>query len=192
MKLYLLSCQNIEQYAQRILPLLPKQRQLAYDRSSSPLSLGAGLLLASVLDVHRDEDLAFGAYGKPALANEEIEFSLSHSGNHVLLGLSDAPIGVDMEPKRRRVIEALRERICLPQEKELDLLTVFTRKECAMKLTGLGFGLSLQDVDVTVDYAWQNRSYHFFTTEDEGYVISVLSAEKELPAIQLLTPETLL
>ncbi len=192
MKLYLLSCKNIQTHAERILPLLPEQRRLAYDRSRSGLTLGTGLLLSSLLGEHTDADLSVGAYGKPFLTCGKPEFSLSHSGEHVLLGVSDLPIGVDMERRDRQVPEVVRLRICLPEEKGLDPLQVFTRKECAMKLTGLGFSLSLGDIDTTRDYRWQEKDHRFFTVEKEGYVISVLSAERALPEIQLLTPEELL
>ena len=117
MKLYLLSCKNIQTHAERILPLLPEQRRLAYDRSRSGLTLGAGLLLSSLLGVHEDADLSMGAYGKPFLTCGTPEFSLSHSGEHVLLGVSDQPIGVDMERSGRQVPEAVRRRICLPGER---------------------------------------------------------------------------
>ena len=192
MKLYLLSCKNIQTQVERILPLLPKQRRLAYDRSRSGLTLGTGLLLSSLLGVHTDADLSVGAYGKPFLTCGKPEFSLSHSGKHVLLGVSDLPIGVDMERRDRQVPEAVQRRMCLPEEKGLDPLQVFTRKECAMKLTGLGFSLPLGDIDTTRDYRWQEKDHGFFTVEKEGYVISVLSAERALPEIQLLTPEELL
>ena len=194
MKLYLLSCQSIHAHAQHILPLLPEQRQLAYARARthSGLALGAGLLLASVLHVHRDEDLVFGPQGTPFLVDDRPEFSLSHSGAHVLLGVSDFPIGVDMERTDRRISEPVQRRICLPQEQGLAPLTVFTRKECVMKLTGLGFTLPLQEIDTTRDFIWQNGTYRFFTTEQEGYRLSVLTAEEALPEIQLLTPEELL
>ena len=192
MKLYLFSCDNIELYAERILPLLPEQRRAAYARSRSKLTLGAGLLLSSVLNVRRDEDLIFGQYGKPLLTKGAPHFNLSHSGEHVLLGVSDDLIGVDMEQVDRKVPEAVQKRVCLPQERGLDSLQVFTRKECAMKLTGQGFSLPLGDIDTTRDYRWQEKDHRFSTVEKEGYVISVLSSEMDLPEIQLLTPEDLL
>ena len=192
MKLYLLSCQNIQTYSQRILPLLPEQRRLAYARSHSALTLGAGLLLSSFLDVHRDEDLFFGPHGKAFLTTGKMQFSLSHSQDHVLLRISDLPIGVDMERKDRIVSKAAQERICLPKEKDLDPLLVFTRKECAMKLTGLGFSLPMRSIDTTSVYEWNGLEYRFFSMEQEGYLISILTAEGSLPIIQLLTPEQLL
>lgn len=110
----------------------------------------------------------------------------------MLLGVSDSPIGVDMEHRNRPVKQTVIDRICLPQEKGQDPLWVFTRKECAMKLTGLGFSLPLSEIDTTRDFHWENGIYRFFTTEQSGYVISVLSAEDALSEIQLLTPEALL
>ena len=192
MKLYLLSCENIEQYADQILPRLPERRRAAYAQSHARLTLGAGLLLASLLDVHADRDLTFGPKGKPFLSVGKPAFSLSHSGEHVLLGVSDWPIGVDMEKKGRRLTSAVRDRVCLPSETDLDPLLVFTRKECAMKLTGLGFSLPLNEIDTTVPYRWQETEYQFFTTEQSGYLISVLTAEEDLSEIQALTPEELL
>ena len=192
MKLYLLACQNIQSYADRILPQLPEQRRAVYTRSRSPLSLGAGLLLSALLGARRDEDLITGPYGKPFLSAGKPAFSLAHSGVHVLLGVSEELVGVDMERKDRHVAQAVRDRICLPKEKGLDPLQVFTRKECAMKLTGLGFSLPLQQIDTTTDFIWQGILYRFFTTEKEGCVISVLTAEEELSEVQLLTPSDLL
>lgn len=192
MKLYLLSCQNIRQYADAVLPLLPEQRRASFARSQSILTLGAGLLLASVLGVHKDTDLVFGPQGKPYLAKGKPEFSVSHSGEHVLLGVSEYPIGVDMERKDRRVTETLLKKVFLTQEMGLDPLQVFTRKECAMKLTGLGFSLPLDEIDTTVPFSWQSEMYQFFTVEQEGYVITVLTAEEALSEIYRLTPEMLL
>ena len=106
MKLYLLSCEKIQPYAERILPLLPEQRQLAYARTHSGLALGAGILLASVLHVHRDEDLVFGPQGKPFLVDNQPEFSLSHSGAHVLLGVIDG-CEMDLQQARYADFEAL-------------------------------------------------------------------------------------
>ena len=192
MKLYLLSCETIQQQASSILPHLPQQRRTDYARSQSSLTLGAGLLLSGVLGVKRDEDLRFGPQGKPFLTTKSAEFSLSHTRDRVLLGVSDRPIGVDIEHRERRISVAVQNRICLSQEKGLDALSVFTRKECAMKLTGLGFSLPLSQIDTTVPFLWEGVAYHFFTTELERYCISVLTAEESLPEIQLLTPEELL
>ena len=192
MKLYLLSCENIRSHEKDILPLLPERRRLAYSRHPSDLSLGAGLLLSAILHVHRDDDLCFGPQGKPSLAAGHPQFSLSHSKSHVLLGVSEDPIGVDLEREDRPVSPALKRRVCLHQELEHPFLTVYTRKECAMKLTGLGFSLPLSDIDTTRDFSWEGAAYRFQTTMAEGYVISVLSAEGELPGIQRLQSESLL
>ena len=56
----------------------------------------------------------------------------------------------------------------------------------------MSFTLSLTQIDTTVDYLWRDRAYHFFTTKQDGYTISVLTAEEALPEIQRLMPEALL
>ena len=61
-----------------------------------------------------------------------------------------------------------------------------------MKLTGLGFSLPLQEIDTTKDFSWQNTDFHFLTTQQAGYLVSVLSVAESFPPLQLLTPEELL
>lgn len=64
-------------------------------------SLATGLLLATVLAVHRDRQLVIDAYGKPALADASSSISISHGGDVAVLAVSARPqerIGVDVEP----------------------------------------------------------------------------------------------
>jgi len=156
------------------------------------MALGAGLMLASILNVRNDNDISFGLYGKPVLSTHSVEFSISHSMNHVLLGTSDSLIGVDMEYGKRIVSQSVQKRICLPGEMKLDPLLIYTRKECAMKLTGLGFRLPFKAINTTSDFLWNNQGYRFLSTEDSGFLISTLTNEDEMPEIQHLSPEMLL
>ena len=50
----------------------------------------------------------------------------------------------------------------------------------------------MNEIDTTVPYRWQGTEYRFFTMEQSGYLISVLTPEETLPEIQALTPEELL
>ena len=192
MRLYLLSCKNIEDHIDSILPLLSLQRQQHFQKTGSALVLGAGLMLASILNVHDNDDISCGLYGKPSLSTQSTEFSLSHSKDHVLLGISSSLIGVDMEYDKRIISPSVQKRICLPDEINLDPLLVYTRKECAMKLTGLGFRLPFREINTTSEFLWFNQSYRFFSTSDSGFLISVLTDENKLSEIQHLTPEMLI
>jgi phosphopantetheinyl transferase len=45
----------------------------------------------------KDMEVKFGSHGKPYLVNSEFEFCISHSNRFVVLVISDAKIGVDIE-----------------------------------------------------------------------------------------------
>lgn len=45
------------------------------------------------------------AKGKPKLANDALEFNLSHSNNKMLLALTHLPLGIDLEFMKKRDIE---------------------------------------------------------------------------------------
>jgi phosphopantetheinyl transferase len=92
--------------------------------------------------------------GKPSLADCCLAFSLAHSGNVALLGLStDGPVGVDIEtrtrvevhPERRRAIEAaamaLAPDVPLPERGDAPrFVQAWTRLEALAKATGTGIG----------------------------------------------------
>lgn len=44
-------------------------------------------------------ELALGIYGKPYLRNSNVNFNISHSGQWIVIGFSNSPIGVDVEEK---------------------------------------------------------------------------------------------
>lgn len=85
---------------------VPDYRKAKVDSYKTPkekcLSLGAGLLLSKALkDAGFDEEdleYSFRESGMPYFKNEpEIQFSLSHSENRVMCGISLSEIGVDVE-----------------------------------------------------------------------------------------------
>jgi len=59
-------------------------------------SIGAGVLLHGVLNIN-ENDILTNPYGKPYLANKDVFFNISHSGNFAVLGVHNTPIGVDIE-----------------------------------------------------------------------------------------------
>ena len=96
------------------------------------------------LDIHE------GAHGKPYLEGMPVHFNLSHSGNMVLCGISDRPIGVDIQKQEAGSHERLWNRYFKGQEKELlncctskeeqeaMFYRLWTQKEAYGKLTGEG------------------------------------------------------
>jgi 4'-phosphopantetheinyl transferase len=109
-----------------------------------------------------------GAAGKPSLAGcqRQIEFNLSHSGAHLLIGVSGGrPIGVDVQvirpgvrcldlarrffsPAERTYIESL-----APADVDQAFFDLWTLKEAWLKATGAGIsgGLDHFSIDSTVD-----------------------------------------
>lgn len=69
----------------------------------------------------------------------ELHYSVSHSQTHVLVALSDSPVGVDTEPSDRTVSQKLIEKLTTEKEREfLSFLEIWTLRESYFKLTGEG------------------------------------------------------
>lgn len=106
----------------------------------------------------------YGARGKPLLAHSPLHFNLAHSGDVLLLALTDVgDIGVDVEQIRPlphlhtmahdnfspAEIAAV---LALPHEQQpTAFFTVWTRKEAYIKATGDGFRRPLASFDVSLD-----------------------------------------
>lgn len=77
--------------------------------------------------------------GKPDFEEGSgLHFSVSHSGGRVLVGVSEGPIGVDIE-RRREVKKGWYERLFSPEMREnFDYFTGWTLRESYFKLTGEG------------------------------------------------------
>jgi 4'-phosphopantetheinyl transferase len=106
----------------------------------------------------------YGAYGKPALAGEELlQFNMSHSHGMALYALTEGrDIGVDVEHVRadftsddiaRRFFSPFEvESLCgLPTEERVaSFFRCWTRKEAYIKATGRGLSQPLDGFDVTL------------------------------------------
>ena len=119
---------------------------------------GAHVLLREVLGratltPAADVQIRAGEFGKPSV--DGVEFSLSHTGSVVLIGLGDLPLGVDVEkvPEERAVQQVgssfhpreAAELLGLPaDERPGAFARVWVRKEALLKAigTGLSRGIS--------------------------------------------------
>ena len=75
--------------------------------------------------------------GKPYFPERpDIHFSLSHTKTHVLVAVSDKPVGVDVETVRP-VRRGVPERVCSPDEqRQFDFFELWVLKESFLKVTG--------------------------------------------------------
>ena len=145
-----------------LLPTLPEDRQqrglacrFPEDQSRTA---GAGWLLQSVLEQAgipaAQQRFTRNPWGKPQLSNQEdLQFSLSHSGPWVVCALSDTPVGVDVE--QPRCTPAVAKRYFQPAELEnLDrvdavaLTRLWTAKEAFVKALGRGLTMPLNSFSV--------------------------------------------
>lgn len=171
-----------------------------YERDRRRFTLGTGWM-RRILGQVRGEDpssLAFesGDFGKPSLQSGPA-FNLSHSGDHILLGVAGVGrLGVDIEVVRpMNDVETLAGRhfsdeevraiqACAPEERLRAFLRTWTRKEAFIKALGGGLSVALDSfvVDLTSD-AGQALRRADLPPEDEGnWVILPVSVAPEAEA----------
>ncbi|WP_071323155.1 4'-phosphopantetheinyl transferase family protein [Janthinobacterium sp. 1_2014MBL_MicDiv] len=143
--------------------------QTRYRRSQGALRQ----ILSDYLDVP-PAAVAFrhGAFGKPALAGQALQFNLSHSGNTMLLAIARHAVGVDLEQCAGAPfdIEPLLELLChaderaamaalAPDQRRQLFYPLWTRKEAYLKALGTGLSVDFRLVSFApVDTGlWQVR-----------------------------------
>lgn len=120
----------------------------------------------------------------------DIRFSISHSGNLVVLAMSETEVGIDIEEIKPRNFEAVVNRHFSEDEKKeaADLegfLRVWTRKEAYLKLTGEGLG-GLADADVSSQITYSGSPLKFTSLDIfKGYAGAVVAAEQPIIFVQL-------
>jgi 4'-phosphopantetheinyl transferase len=109
-----------------------------------------------------DVEFLFGDHGKPRLPGGGLFFNASDSGDYVVVALTTAEVGVDIELARtlhRR--DRLAKRVCTDSElemlkrapeKERDalLLRLWTCKEAALKAVGIGLSGGARNVEAEI------------------------------------------
>ena len=133
--------------------------------------------------------------GKPYLREyPDIHFNLSHSGAYVCCGLSDSPVGVDIQ-KITDVKKGLAGRFfteddnrrlnaCSGEERKALFFRMWSIKESFIKLTGRGMAQGLDTFEIDweknrVHDRGKSGTYAYFTTWDAltGYSACVCSWE---------------
>ena len=119
---------------------------------------------------------SFQSGGKPFLDDHPgIHFNLSHSGDVAVCAISDQPVGIDIETPRKisnslidyTMNESERELIAASGDPSTAFLTLWTKKEALLKLTGEGISNQLKDV---LD---EEGKYLFETCLTDRYVYSI-------------------
>lgn len=164
---------------------MPSQRRekigrLRYDRDKL-LSLAAGLLIRAEMG---DKPIVANAHGKPYAVGSEKQFSVSHSGECVVIAVDDSEIGADVEKLPDRDYLKIAERFYHPNEllyvKNAEdparaFARIWTRKEAYLKQRGRGVTEDLRAFDTTS----AELSERIASFDLEGYALSVC-AEKAI------------
>ena len=134
------------------------------DRITSVVTRGLLRRQLAHYDNRQPHEIQFSMVGngKPALADSDIQFNVSHSGDRVLLGFSRAAeIGVDIEDPERDLDDLLdiSENFFAPGERQLlrtlpatelrrGFFNCWTRKEAFIKVYGEGLSRDLNSFEV--------------------------------------------
>ncbi|MCI2057563.1 MAG: 4'-phosphopantetheinyl transferase [Oscillibacter sp.] len=115
------------------------------------------------------------SFGKPYFPEfPTVHFNLSHTGGAVIVGLSDEPIGVDIE-KIRPVSERSMQRLAgVVSEKAF--FQSWVRREARAKRGGAGIGTMMED-DTPLQ---KGESFYYLDTFD-GYVAGVATRSNAVP-----------
>ncbi len=126
-------------------------------------------LCASDLCGAEDPVILKNEYGKPYFRDLAVKFSVSHSGDRIILAASDKEIGADIQKKNAHSVRIAKrfftEKECEYVGEDSDrFFEIWTKKEAYAKWHGAGLEAT-RDTDVT--------DLDFYTETDGGYVIAI-------------------
>ncbi|WP_195270499.1 4'-phosphopantetheinyl transferase superfamily protein [Eubacterium sp. 1001713B170207_170306_E7] len=162
MKLF---CCNIQNFPSDIDLLLQRLPQSQWPKINSFLRqedrlrcLGGRLLLAQCFGPNYDRRIFYNPYGKPFI-DGGLHFNLSHSGDFVVLALSDQEVGVDVQHHENGDYLSL-SKIAFHESEQQYLkscgqpkkifYTLWSLKESYMKAVGTGFSMPSSSFSVSL------------------------------------------
>lgn len=121
--------------------------------------------------------MAYSSLGKPYFPDfPEVSFNLSHTRGAVLVGLSDEPIGVDIERIRPVGQKAMQRLANVTSERAF--FQSWVRREARTKRTGDGIGTMLESETP------MQTGEHFYELETfPGYVAGVATRSSAVPGV---------
>lgn len=150
-------------------------------------SMCAGLLIKRF----EGDDIKVGEYGKPYCEGGKF-FNLSHSGEYVIIALSDYEIGCDIEVEKELDFERTGKIVFHENElkklRETDnkkdlFFTLWTKKEAFVKCIGKGFGFKASSVDLSsgggIEYGGRTLFFKEYMLNDAK--IMLCTEDKNLP-----------
>lgn len=161
MNVYFLPVDFTAETAEKVYGIIDKERRAHADALRKTedryRSLGAGLLLCYIRRLHGiSSPLTVAPQGKPAFENGPA-FSISHSGDCVMLVVGNGNVGADIERIEKRPCLSLAKRFFAPDEAQTvaesqtpaeAFFALWTKKEAVIKADGGGFQSSMKSFSV--------------------------------------------
>ncbi|MCQ2794921.1 MAG: 4'-phosphopantetheinyl transferase superfamily protein [Bacilli bacterium] len=165
---------------------LPKNRQKRannfINEEDRMRSVAAFSLLLKLLEdekiSYRDSNFRIDQNGKLYLLNSNIHFNLSHSGNYVIVAISDSLIGVDVEHiKPQKDIKEIVNYVL--DEKEIeefsksknqinDFYLMWTKKESYTKCIGKGLSAGMNTINLK-----SIKNYYFKSFQKDNHQFAI-------------------
>jgi len=166
-----------------MLSLLPGERRERLEKLKDPEKMREPLCAYLMLYLALRErygwralpEIAYGDQGKPWFPRHpEVHFNLSHTRGAVLVGLSEEPIGVDIEKLRPVSLRAMRRIAGAATEEEF--FRCWVRREARTKRSGTGISTMMRS-----ETPLQYGEYYYELDTFPGYVAGVATRSRELP-----------
>ena len=182
-----------EQECERILQILPSGRKerlmkLRQEEKRQEVLCAYWVLHLALRERYQWErvpEMAQGNKGKPYFPEHpEVHFNLSHTAGAVLVGVSDQPIGVDLEkirPVSRRTMHRLEAGVT-----EEEFFRSWVRREARTKRSGEGIGAMMRG-----ELPLQQGEVYYELDTFPGYVAGVATGEGAPPEVRKYTLEEL-
>lgn len=171
-----------EQETERILRILPPNRRerlmkLRAEKRQEPLCAYLMLCLA-LWDRYQWKgfpEMAVSGMGKPYFPEHpEVHFNISHTTGAVLVGISDQPIGVDIERIRPVSQRSMRRLAAVSTER--DFFQSWVRREARIKRSGSGIGTMMRS-----ETPLQQGEFYYELDTFPGYVAGVATRDSTPP-----------
>lgn len=108
-----------------------------------------------------ENDIAYSEFGKPYLHNQNVRFSISHSGDWVICSVGTSEMGVDIEELKKIDFNTMYNNFADIERKQTELFDaekkaerfyrLWTLKESYLKYLGVGLSRSLDSFAILID-----------------------------------------
>lgn len=168
-----------ERETERMMRILPPKRRerlmkLREDKRQEPLCAYLLLCLAlwELYEWRGLPEIAENSMGKPYFPEHpEVHFNISHTSGAVLVGVSDQPIGVDIEKIRPVSQRAMRRLADVSTER--DFFQSWVRREARTKRSGNGIGTMMRS-----ETPLQQGEFYYELDTFPGYAAGVATRDR--------------